>query len=367
LKIIRGRLTPQQLIPPSTRYDADCDCIQTTTDGGSTWTETVGADPRHQPAYLKPPVAGSSKQCDSAANMVKWIHDYMDDIIAQLAAGAQAIYLANSLVHFLEQCFPFAAYFIELVFETAVDLFGLGAATLNTAFDSTTYDLLLCIFYLRIDSDGRVSAAALTLIETDIVSQINATAAAVLAEILFIQGEVGLSNAGASGSQTGACGDCVATWIYQWDFTISDGDFDFVDTQAGDTGANGHYDAGAGWAGDYTGHSDGYGFVYCCARKTADITWPTGSTITDIGLEIVGSDCHHTEAWVGDNRTAGLGADVHIYDGGGAGAHTDSGSYAPSGTVHVCFANNNEGSTLVTVLNITGTGDRPAFTGGAFL
>lgn len=261
MKIVRGELTPNALVPPSTRYDATCDCIQVTTDGGSTWVEAVGQDPRHQPAYLKPPVAGSNKQCDSAANMVKWLHDFMDQIIAGLAAGAQEIYAANTLIDFLKLCFPFAAYFIELIFEAAVDLFGRGSTALDAAFDSTTYDLLECIFFCHADANGRISAAQLTNVETDIVAQLNTTAAVVVNEILFIQGEIGLSNAGAIGSETGDCSACECGWCFEWDFTSTDGSGDGWHIPAG---ANGTYTSGTGYVG----------------------TFQDGDTITDIVLKL---------------------------------------------------------------------------------
>jgi hypothetical protein len=224
MKIIRSRLTADALVPPNTRYDATCDCIQVTTDGGTTWVDAVGQDPRHQPAYLFPPVSGSAKQCDAAANMVKWLHDFMDEVIAALTATATAIYLANTIITFVERLLPYMAYFIELAFEAAVDLFGYGAIALDAAFDSTTYDLLLCIFLCNVDSDGRVNAAGLTNIEVAIVDQLPTTAAVIVNEILFITGEVGLSNAGASGSQTGDCSGCTdCGWCYTFDFAAAFG------------------------------------------------------------------------------------------------------------------------------------------------
>ncbi len=220
MKIVRGRLAPSELVPANTRYDATCDCIQVTTDGGSTWVEAIGQDPRHQIAYLKPPVGGSTQQCDAAANKVKWLKDYMDNIIAALTAGAAALYAANTLVQFLERLFPFAAYMIDLAFMTSVDIAGLGAMALNTAFDSTTYDALLCIFQCNSALDGSVSADDLSAIYAQIVLQLNTTAALIVSEILLTQGEVGLSNAGAIGSETGDCSACECAWVWEWDFTV---------------------------------------------------------------------------------------------------------------------------------------------------
>jgi hypothetical protein len=83
-------------------------------------------------------------------------------------------------------------------------LLTIGSAAINSAFTETVYDDLLCIFYENMDADGQVSAAQFADILTAIDgldSVVNATM-----DLFFnVWGEVGLSNAGASGSETGEC------------------------------------------------------------------------------------------------------------------------------------------------------------------
>lgn len=224
MKLIRGRLSTADFSPTNTRYDATCNCIQYTADDGATWTDAPGLDPRHSPAFLKPPVAGSSKQCDSAANMVKWLKDFIDYETGLLTAGATIVTIANAIFSPLDFLFP-AGDFVALIFGLAETIFDIGATALTAAFTSDQYDLLLCIFYCACDSDGRVSAEKFAIVQSQITDQLNTTAGIVVNAILFVQGEVGLSNAGAIGSQTGDCSACDCGWCYEWDFLTSDGGY----------------------------------------------------------------------------------------------------------------------------------------------
>jgi hypothetical protein len=98
---------------------------------------------------------------------------------------------------------------LAIISELAETISAIGGTALAAAFTSDQYDLLKCIFFCAIDSDGRVSVDALAIIEAQITSQLNTTAALITNAILFVQGEVGLSNAGSVGSETGDCDDCV--------------------------------------------------------------------------------------------------------------------------------------------------------------
>lgn len=217
MKIIRGRLNPADVSNPTLRYNSDCDCIQQTPDGGATWVDVPQADPRHAVGFLKPPVAGDNKRCDAAANMVKWLKDFIDSLNAAFATGATIATFVNILMEFMDLLFPYAEL-LQLVVEAAGTLFGIGHAALSAAFGSTEYDALLCIFYCRADTaTGRISADNLVLVESDVTAQLNTTAALVVNAILFMQGEIGLSNAGVIGGQTGDCTACDCAWCYVFD------------------------------------------------------------------------------------------------------------------------------------------------------
>jgi hypothetical protein len=216
VKIIRGRLSAADVSNPTIRYNPDTDQIEMTPDGGVTWNPAPGSDPRHSMAFLKPPVAGSSKQCDAAANMVKWLHDFIDQMLFDFELVGSVTTIINSILLSLNVLSAGFATFLEVISELAETISGIGAVGLTAAFTDDQYDLLICIFFCHAGADGRVTALQLAAMESDITAQLNTTAALVVNAILFLQGEIGLSNAGAIGSETGECDDCGCAWCYNF-------------------------------------------------------------------------------------------------------------------------------------------------------
>lgn len=224
MTLIRSRLTPSDFSNPDYRYNSDCDCIQYSPDGGSTWRDAPGNDPRHAPQFLLPPIGGSNQQCDAAANKTKWLKDFMDSVISALAIGAIAATLINTALEFVDLLFP-GAVLLELLVEFADTTFGVGDAALSAAFNSDTYAALLCIFFCDAAADGSVDAPMLAVIESDVTAQLNTTAALIVNLILGIQGEIGVSNAGAIGSETGDCSACECNHCHEYDFTVDEQGF----------------------------------------------------------------------------------------------------------------------------------------------
>jgi len=105
---------------------------------------------------------------------------------------------------------------IDLIADVAATIGGIGSSVLDAAFDTETYDLMLCIFFCDIGSDGQVSEGQFAQIQAD-MSALNETAQIVMALILGAQGSVGLANAGAIGSEAGDCADCECEWCYLFD------------------------------------------------------------------------------------------------------------------------------------------------------
>lgn len=211
MKIVRGRLSAADVENPSIRYNSDCDCVQQTNDGGVTWVDNPSIDPRHSVAFLKPPITGSAIQCDSAANMVKWLKDFIDQCegIFTLVGGVTTI--INALLLELEIIAPYVE-FLALISEIAETISTIGEVALTAAFTSTEYGLLQCIFFCNLQANGNCTRAGLTVIETQITAQLNSTAALVTNAILSLQGEVGLTNAGRVASETGDCTPCACGW-----------------------------------------------------------------------------------------------------------------------------------------------------------
>ena len=219
MEIIRGRLSAQSLVPANTRFNDGTNTVQTTTDGGATWVDNPTQDPRSAPTYRLPPLTTSDPKCDAAEGMVKWIKDTIDGIIDGLDAGFTALTVTNQFLSRLSLMFP-PALFVLAISTVAADLVSAGSSALTAAFTTTQYDLLRCIFLCGTDDNGQVSAETLLGIETEIVNQCDTLVAVIVNEILFLTGEVGLSNAGVFEAQTGDCSGCdTCVWFVEFDFS----------------------------------------------------------------------------------------------------------------------------------------------------
>jgi len=247
MTVMRSRLSEADFSNPSQRYNEDTDTFQYSPDNGETWYDSPQADPRHSSIFRYPALETTDPQCDAAANMVKWIKDFIDGVIAQLENDAQAIALTNDFLTRFATLFP-PALLLVLLEQAASTLFDLGASALDAAFTSTQYDLLLCAFDCNISADGQVTAGQLTDIEVQIAATMDSVPAAIVDEILFIQGEVGLSNAGAIGGQTGDCSDCNCLWCHTWNFRVASGSAYW----AADSGY-GTWVLGSGWESQASG------------------------------------------------------------------------------------------------------------------
>lgn len=215
MEIIRGRLAAKDVSNPSLRYNPDTDQVQFSPDNGATWVDMPSLDPRHSSAFLLPPLTGDAR-CDAAANMVKWMKDFLDGATELLCAGSTALAVANTAIPLYELISGGSLTLLAIITEVAGGLFSLGCTALTAAFDSTAYDALLCAFFCHIGGDGQVTADQLAAIETQVTADLNTTAGIVVNAILALQGEVGLSNAGVIGAQTGVCDDCACAWCYNF-------------------------------------------------------------------------------------------------------------------------------------------------------
>lgn len=216
MQIVRKKLTPDEIQPPGTRYDSGCDCVQVTPDGGTTWNDAPGLDPRKQPGFLHPPLGGDNRKCDAAANMVQAIRHFTETMdngstvwsLATLAFGLLGAFLPLGII-------------VDLVLITAEAIILVGIALQKAAMTDGVYDQLLCIFYENSDADGQLDDAAFAQVYSDIEAQLESTAAGFTERILDLIGRVGLNNMGAMGTETGDCDACSA-WTRCWDVTNFD-------------------------------------------------------------------------------------------------------------------------------------------------
>jgi len=226
------------IFPSGVRWDADCDCVEVEGAGG-VWTPNPLADPRHGGGYLIPPLDTDDPRCDAAQNMTTVVKSFVDG----LESDADALVNAAEILGGLAVLVWGFGMLVDLVLLVAEVLVSIGVALVKAAFTDDVYASLKCIFYCRIDSEGQVSVAALALITTDINDNIGGIPATVMGYVLnSLMGEVGLSNAGALGDETGDCSDCECSWCVAYDFTLSDGGFTTLLGQA-----RGVWNVGVGW------------------------------------------------------------------------------------------------------------------------
>ncbi len=246
MTLIRSRLSESQLGTTSYRYNSDCACVQYSPDGGTTWNDAPGSDPRNAPQFRFPERTGSDIQCNCAANARAWIKGVIDRVTAILAIGGIVVEIANEILRFAEIIFAEAGgWLLNLILDAAGTLFGIGYAAISGAFDTTQYDLLLCALYCNADAGGQYDDTRFAALQAMINATMNSTAAAVVNLFLSIQGKVGLSNAGAIGTETADCTSCMCDHCFVIDFTVSDG------TEWGYVPQGGSWTDAIGWVGQF--------------------------------------------------------------------------------------------------------------------
>lgn len=242
MQVVRRKLTPDDISPPGTRYDATCDCVQVTPDDGTTWNDAPGLDPRFGDAYRAPALTGGSAQCDAAARMVAYLHNAVDLAIA----FDNSVRLAGELFALFSLAVPGLGVIVAIVSLIVDVLLAIGGSVIDEAFSSTVYDDLLCVFLANIDADGQMSDSQLSDIYDAVAAGFDSTVQAVFGTISSGLGPVGWSNAGVKGTETGDCTSCASPWCYTFDFTVNDGGW-VQDIRDGGWSAT--YVPGVGWTG----------------------------------------------------------------------------------------------------------------------
>lgn len=265
MQVVRKRLSEREGAPPDTRYNPDCDCVETSVDGGMTWTQNDGADPRKNPAYQQPPNTAPDVRCAAAAGMVEDVRRVVNAGIAGVGTvGVGAILLTIVVIPF------FWAYLLITLIASLLLL--IGSSALAAAFTTEVYDGLLCMFYDNIDTDGRIDESGFAAVQSAAAGEWSSAAIdGALAIVLQLHGIVGLNNAGVVYADPDA--ECVCdTWCYVLDLAISDGGW----TPYG--AGQGHWESGVGLVADNV--------VVGVQRTIMQGTLPLGGTadITNIAM-----------------------------------------------------------------------------------
>jgi len=101
MELVRKRLSASEIIPSNQRYNTGTDTVQFSPNNGTTWVDMPSLDPRVSSAFRLPPL-GSDVRCDAAANMVKWMKDFIDMATEILGTGATALAVANAAIPLYE-------------------------------------------------------------------------------------------------------------------------------------------------------------------------------------------------------------------------------------------------------------------------
>lgn len=210
MRIIRKRLDEQQLYPSNTRWNDDCECVQSTFDGGTTWVNTPNADPRHNVGGLAPANAETDPRCSAAAGM----RTKIEQILNAVFTASSIIDMANAIFALITVTLPGVGLLVRVILLVCEALVAIGIAALQIEFTEEAFDQLQCIFYDNLDSDGQMSAAQLAATNTQICEEMSVTVCAAMGLLLNMLGEVGMSNAGALFGEDGDCSDC--GWTRCW-------------------------------------------------------------------------------------------------------------------------------------------------------
>lgn len=222
LQIVRKKLTPDEISPPNTRYNSDCDCVQSTWDGGATWTNTPGADPRSAPQYQAPGISTSDPACDGAARIAAALKRSIDTTVAT----SNAVQLASALLDVFLFIVPVIGIIATAIYIAAAALLAIGTAAIESAFTSDVYDQFKCIALCHLDAGGQFTSDEWEAFQTECFDHFGAGTVSDVLQINFdTLGMVGFNNAVSLGTETGDCSACdpCGPWCYLWDFSLSDG------------------------------------------------------------------------------------------------------------------------------------------------
>lgn len=204
MKVIRKELSPDEVTPPGTRYNSECDCIQQTPDGGTTWVDAPGLDPRSAPGFQVPPNPSGNPQCDAAARMTAAIRGLVNAYLNQAAA----LSAVNAILGVILVLLPGYGILIDLILAVVEAFAAIGQAAIAAAMTDEVYDQLLCILAASVNEDGSITQDEIDDAFTQVESQIGGIAATVIGEFFNILGANGLSNAAAERDETGDCAAC---------------------------------------------------------------------------------------------------------------------------------------------------------------
>lgn len=209
MKIVRGKLTSDDIIPPNQRYDVSCDCTQSLINGS--WVNNPNIDPRTSAGYLLPVPTRTNPRCESATGIINNFRDGLNQVINALdetgnvAAGASVLL---TLLDFLTG----VGLLIQLFIDFCTLILSIGTAGVSAAFTDPVYHQLQCLLDCDSLPDGTWDATTFAKLQADVTSSFGALSDVnlVFQGWLANVGYIGLSNIGTVKTSTGGdCSDCL--------------------------------------------------------------------------------------------------------------------------------------------------------------
>lgn len=195
--------------PPAQFRYSSAGVLQRSTDGGTTWTDAPGFDPRiNSPQF--PPMSGADgidKKCIAATGMAHLIKTQIADTMTE----DMGVYDLQELIRdWTGLAINSGANIFQILITIAVNqILALGILLIQAALTEGVYDTLKCIFYCNMGDDASFSQAQLEQVTTDMGDQIGGIATLFLQQLVNLLGSVGLTNLARSGGATvGDCSDC---------------------------------------------------------------------------------------------------------------------------------------------------------------
>lgn len=241
--VIRKKLYASEGTDPNTRYDEDCECVQSTFDGGVTWVDNPAADPRTSAAFLNP--APADDVCAAAQGISNFVRAYVDGILINFNGIAVAAWSIQIALLFL----PPLALLYRVAWLVGEGVITIGALTLDEAFDETVYDQLRDIAFCHLNAEGKFDdQAAFDAFGEQIQEDISNGAVNVLMALMFnMYGWVGFSNAALKYAEGADCSGADCGWEYCWSSALANLDDWTPVSYAGFTNQPSGVLDGSGW------------------------------------------------------------------------------------------------------------------------
>lgn len=213
--------------------------LEVSKDGGITWEDGSAYDERNQvPVYPPASPLPADSSCLYAENITDEVKKQVELIINSIENGGTVASAAAALLPLLVAiglpAAPLAAFLI-LVYGLISVIISLVAGGLSNSFTQAFWDEFKCMWFCVIAENGEVTESEIEQVKEKVADYFgapNPLAIKTIQDIISMLGANALTNAARMGDSilTGDCVDCECdpVWCYEFDFLLSDGDFEIL-------------------------------------------------------------------------------------------------------------------------------------------